>query len=151
MSHLIGSVEVGKLADLVLWKPAFFGAKPEMVLKSGVIAWSQMGDPNASIPTPQPIMMRPMFGGLDRASAPLSVAFVSTLAKSEALVETYGLKKRIEAVRNCRSVSKKDMKLNNATPNISVDPETYKVIADGEHLTCEPASKLPLAQRYFLF
>ncbi|MFQ5927765.1 MAG: urease subunit alpha, partial [Terriglobia bacterium] len=151
MAHLIGSVEVGMLADLVLWKPALFGAKPEIVIKGGIIAWSQMGDPNASIPTPQPISMRPMFGGFGRASSPISIAFVSQLCKAEGVAETYGLRKRIEPVRGCRSIGKKDMKFNDATPSITVDPETYRVTADGEHLTCEPAKKLALAQRYFLF
>ena len=151
MSHLIGSVEVGKLADLVLWKPSFFGAKPELVIKGGVIAWSQMGDPNASIPTPQPSFMRPMFGGYGKATGPISVAFVSQLCKQEKVAETYGLGKQIEAVKNCRGISKQDMKLNDATPEITVDPETYHVTANGEHLTCEPAKSLPLAQRYFLF
>ena len=151
MSDLIGSVEVGKVADLVLWKPAFFGAKPEMVIKGGIIAWSQMGDPNASIPTPQPILMRPMFGGFGRASSPISIAFVSNACLCDGVADTYGLKKRIEAVRGCRNIGKQDMKLNDATPTITVDPETYEVTADGDRLTCDPAEKLPLAQRYFLF
>ncbi|HAA68099.1 MAG: urease subunit alpha [Planctomycetaceae bacterium] len=151
MSHLIGSVEVGKLADLVLWKPAFFGSKPEMVIKGGVIAWSQMGDPNASIPTPQPILMRPMFGAYGRAASPVSVAFVSQLSITDGIATNYGLNKRVEPVRGCRTVGKQDMVHNNATPEIKVDPETYEVWADGQHLTCEPAQKLPLAQRYFLF
>ena len=149
MGHLIGSVEVGKLADLVLWRPALFGAKPELVLKGGVIAWSQMGDPNASIPTPQPVVMRPMFGGFGKAPASCSIAFVSWPGVET--VNGYGLSKRIEPVRNCRSVSKKDMKLNDATPSMEVDPETYRVAADGVHLTCEQVSRLPLTQRYFLF
>ncbi|MEE3372160.1 MAG: urease subunit alpha [Planctomycetota bacterium] len=151
MSHLIGSVEIGKLADLVLWKPAFFGSKPEMVIKGGVIAWSQMGDPNASIPTPQPILMRPMFGAYGRAASPVSVAFVSQLSISDEIATNYGLNKRVEPVRGCRTVGKRDMVHNDATPEIKVDPETYEVWADGQHLTCEPAQKLPLAQRYFLF
>ena len=151
MSHLIGSVEVGKLADLVLWKPSFFGAKPELVIKGGVIAWSQMGDPNASIPTPQPSFMRPMFGGYGKATGPISVAFISQLCEQQQVAEGYGLGKQLEAVKNCRGVTKQDMKLNGATPEITVDPETYHVTADGEHLTCEPAESLPLAQRYFLF
>jgi urease subunit alpha len=151
MSHLIGSVEVSKLADLVLWKPAFFGAKPEMVIKGGMIAWSQMGDPNASIPTPQPVCMRPMFGAFGRAPGPISVSFVSELAKTENVTANYGLTKRIEAVAHCRMLGKRDMKLNDATPRLTVDPETYEVRADGELLTCEPAEVLPLAQRYFLF
>jgi urease subunit alpha len=151
MAHLIGSVEVGKLADLVLWKPAFFGAKPEMVIKGGIIAWSQMGDPNASIPTPQPVFMRPMFGAFGSAPGPISVSFVSRVCKESGILVPYGLTKRIEAVRGCRNIGKKDMKWNDATPHITVDPETYEVRADGEHLVCEPAKVLPLAQRYFLF
>ena len=151
MGHLIGSVEVGKLADLVLWKPAFFGAKPEMVIKGGVIAWAQMGDPNASIPTPQPVFMRPMFGSFGKAVGPCSIAFVSQLCKSKNTVKNYGLSKRIEAVKGCRKITKRDLKWNNALPKITVDPETYEVRADGELLTCEPAKVLPLAQRYFLF
>ncbi|MEO1994558.1 MAG: urease subunit alpha [Planctomycetaceae bacterium] len=151
MSHEIGSVEVGKLADLVLWKPAFFGAKPEMVIKGGIIAWSQMGDPNASIPTPQPVFMRPMFGSCGQASGPISLAFVSQAAIDQNTATDYGLSKRVTAVRNCRGLGKQDMQLNDALPVITVDPETYQVTADGQHLTCEPAERLPLAQRYFLF
>lgn len=151
MAHLVGSVEVGKLADLVLWRPAFFGAKPELVIKGGFIAWAQMGDPNASIPTPQPVSMRPMFGAFGRATGATSVAFVSQAALSSRSVERYGLTKRVEAVRRCRGLGKRDMKLNDALPRISVDPETYEVKADGVLLTCEPAAELPLAQRFFLF
>jgi len=151
MAHMIGSIEVGKLADLVLWKPAMFGAKPEMVVKGGVIAWAQMGDPNASIPTPQPVIMRPMFGSFGRATGPCSIAFVSQLCKSKGIAKGYGLTKRIEAVKGCRMVGKKDLKWNNAMPKITVDPETYEVRADGELLTCAPAKVLPLAQRYNLF
>jgi len=151
MGHLIGSIEAGKLADLVLWQPAFFGAKPEMVIKGGVIAWAQMGDPNASIPTPQPVFMRPMFGSFGKATGPCSVAFVSQLCKSKNVAKNYGLTKRIEAVKGCRKISKRDLKWNNALPKITVDPETYEVRADGEVLKCEPAKVLPLAQRYFLF
>jgi urease alpha subunit len=151
MSHLIGSVEVSKLADLVLWKPAFFGAKPEMVIKGGIIAWSQMGDPNASIPTPQPVFMRPMFGAFGSAAGSISISFVSKLSQQKGVASSYGLKKRIEAVRGCRNLGKKAMKWNDALPRITVDPETYEVKADGQLLTCEPAKVLPLAQRYFLF
>jgi urease subunit alpha len=151
MSHLIGSIEVGKLADLVLWKPAFFGAKPELVIKGGVISWAQMGDANASIPTPQPVMMRPMFASLGRAVGSCSIAFVSPLCAHQAIAAGYGLSKRIEAVSGCRGLAKKDMRLNDATPEIRVDPETYRVTADGEHLTCAPANALPLSQRYSLF
>ncbi|MGV3756829.1 MAG: urease subunit alpha [Verrucomicrobiota bacterium] len=151
VSHVIGSVEVGKLADLVLWKPAFFGAKPEMVIKGGFIAWAQMGDPNASIPTPQPVFMRPMFGGFGSAPGSSSMAFVSKLCHEQGIAAGYGLTKRIEAVKGCRDISKKSMKWNDATPKITVDPETYHVVADGELLKCEPATSLPLAQRYQLF
>ena len=151
ISHLVGSVEVGKLADLVLWKPAFFGAKPEMVLKGGAIAWSQMGDPNASIPTPQPVYMRPMFGAFGRAPGPLGINFVSRLAHEHGIGAAYGLTKRVEPVRGCRHLGKRDMKWNDALPRITVDPETYEVRADGELLVCTPACVLPLAQRYSLF
>ncbi|MDX1953785.1 MAG: urease subunit alpha [Verrucomicrobiota bacterium] len=151
MGHLIGSVESGKLADLVLWKPAFFGAKPEMVIKGGIIAWAQMGDPNASIPTPQPVFMRPMFGSFGRATGSSSIAFVSQLAHAEGTAAKYGLTKRIEPVRRCRNIGKKEMRCNDSLPKITVDPETYEVHADGELLRCEPARSLPLAQRYFLF
>jgi urease subunit alpha len=151
MAHVIGSIETGKLADLVLWKPAMFGAKPELVIKGGVIAWAQMGDPNASIPTPQPVYMRPMFGAFGRAVGSCSLAFVSQLAKRNGVAKAYGLTKRVEAVKGCRKIGKKDLKWNNAMPQITVDPETYEVRADGELLACEPATVLPLAQRYFLF
>jgi urease subunit alpha len=147
----VGSVEVGKLADLVLWRPAFFGAKPELVIKGGVIAWAQMGDPNASIPTPQPVVMRPMFAAYGRATGATSLAFVSRISLDEHTADQYGLSKRLEPVRGCRTLTKKDLKFNDATPAITVDPETYVVTADGEHLTCAPAERLPLAQRYFLF
>jgi urease subunit alpha len=147
----VGSVEVGKLADLVLWKPAFFGVKPELVIKGGFIAWGQMGDPNASIPTPQPLTMRPMFGAYGRATGATSLAFVSQLALERGSVDRYGLAKRAAAVRGCRSVRKRDMKLNDALPRITVDAESYIVTADGEELRAKAASVLPLAQRYFLF
>jgi urease subunit alpha len=145
----VGSIEPGKLADLVLWNPAFFGVKPEMVLKSGFIAWSVMGDANASIPTPQPVLYRPMFGSFGGAAQSTGITFISLA--SVPYVETLGLKKRLAPVQNCRKIGKADMIHNSATPNIEVDPETYEVRADGELLTCEPASVLPLAQRYFLF
>jgi urease subunit alpha len=147
----VGSIEVGKLADIVLWKPAFFGARPEMVIKGGFIAWSQMGDGGASIPTPQPSFMRPMFGARARAAGSTSVAFVSRRALAEGTVAPLGLHKELRAVRNCRGLSKRDMKLNDALPKLSIDPETYQVRADGELLTCAPAASLPLARRYSLF
>jgi urease subunit alpha len=147
----IGSVEVGKLADLVLWHPAFFGVKPELVIKGGFIAWSQMGDANASIPTPQPIVMRPMFGSFGTSGAATSLAFVSKVSLENGAVQRYGLRKHLYPVSGCRALTKADMKLNDATPKMRVDPETYVVTADGEELRCAPASVLPLAQRYFLF
>jgi len=151
MAAEIGSIEPGKLADLVLWKPAFFGVKPEMIVKGGFIAWSAMGDPNASIPTPEPVMYRPMFGSFGAATAPTSITFVSEAARNSGVPRQLGLKKRIATVRNCRRIGKKDMIHNSATPNIEVDPETYEVRVDGTVITCEPARVLPLAQRYFLF
>ena len=151
MAHVIGSIEVGKIADLVLWKPALFGVKPELVIKGGIISWAQMGDPNASIPTPQPVFMRPMFGAFGRASGTSSIAFVSQLCQTEGVALGYGLTKRIEAVRGCRDLGKKDLKWNQATPVIGVDPETYTVTADGEELRCAPAERLAMAQRYHLF
>ena len=147
----VGSVEVGKLADLVLWRPAFFGVKPELVIKGGFIAWAQMGDANASIPTPEPVRMRPMFGGFGSAGAKTSLAFVSQVAASSRVGARYGLQKPVVAVRGCRGLGKKDMKLNDALPTMQVDPETYEVRADAVLLTCEPADVLPLAQKYFLF
>ncbi|BDI30618.1 urease subunit alpha [Capsulimonas corticalis] len=147
----IGSIEPGKLADLVLWKPAFFGVKPEMIVKGGFISWAAMGDPNASIPTPQPVIYRPMFGSFGGAVAPTSLTFVSQAALNEGVPESIGLRKTAVAVSGCRTVGKADMVHNDAMPNIEVDPETYEVRADGELLTCEPASSLPMAQRYFLF
>jgi urease alpha subunit len=149
MAHMIGSVEVGKMADLVLWKPGFFGAKPEMIIKGGTIAYAQMGDPNASIPTPQPVVMRPMFGAT--ASGSNSVTFVSQAAVAEGIRAKYGLSKATHAVVNCRNLTKKDMILNDHTPDITVDPETFEVVADGELLRCDPVDKVNLGQRYFLF
>jgi urease subunit alpha len=151
MATEIGSIEPGKLADLVLWKPAFFGVKPEMIVKGGFIAWSVMGDANASIPTPQPVLYRPMFGSFGGATAATSVTFISKAALSVGLPQTLGLQKRAAAVRDCRRIGKKDMVHNDATPKIEVDPETYEVRVDGELIGCEPAAVLPLAQRYFLF
>ncbi|CAM0150917.1 unnamed protein product [Urochloa decumbens] len=150
-SDFIGSVEVGKLADLVLWKPSFFGAKPELVVKGGTIAWANMGDPNASIPTPEPVMMRPMFGAFGKAGSSNSIAFVSKVAKEAGVAMEYKLEKRVEAVNGVRCLSKLDMKLNDALPKIEVDPETYIVTADGEVLTCQPAPTVPLSRNYFLF
>jgi urease subunit alpha len=147
----VGSLEVGKLADICLWKPAMFGVKPEIVIKGGAIAWAQMGDPNASIPTPQPVYMRPMFGSFGGAIAATSLTFISQVALDAGIAQQYGLKSPAVAVRNTRQLSKADMKLNDATPEIEVNPETYEVIADGELLTCEPAQSLPMTQRYFLF
>ena len=147
----VGSVEVGKLADLVLWSPAFFGVKPEMVLKCGTIAAAPMGDPNASIPTPQPVHYRPMFGAFGRALASSCVTFVSKAAQQSDVARKLGLSRRILVASGIRKVTKKHMVLNDATPHIEVDPETYEVRADGEALVCEPAAVLPMAQRYFLF
>jgi len=146
----VGSVEVGKLADLVLWKPMFFGVKPDLVLKGGAIAAAAMGDPNASIPTPQPVHYRPMFAALGRARSSTSVTFVSQAGLEDGLGEL-GLTKRLVAVSGTRALGKKDMVLNDLCPAIDVDPETYEVRADGALLTCEPATRLPMAQRYFLF
>ncbi len=151
MATEIGSIEQGKLADLVLWKPAFFGVKPEMIVKGGFIAWSVMGDANASIPTPQPVLYRPMFGSFGGATAATSVTFISKVALSVGLPQKLGLQKRAAAVRDCRRIGKKDMIHNDATPKIEVDPETYEVRVDGELIGCDPATVLPLAQRYFLF
>ncbi len=151
IADVVGSVEVGKLADLVLWKPAFFAAQPEIVIKGGFIAYAQMGDPNASIPTPQPVMMRPMFGSFGHAPGATSLAFVSRAAQEQGVGARYGLAKATHAVAGCRSVRKHALPLNHATPHIEVDPETYEVHADGQHLTCAPAERLALAQRYFLF
>jgi urease subunit alpha len=151
ISSEVGSLEVGKVADLVLWRPAFFGARPELVIKGGLIAWSQMGDANASIPTPQPVVMRPMFGARRLAASATSLAFVSRAALESRALEGLGLASRLVAVGGCRGLTKRDMKLNDALPIIEVDPETYEVRADGQLLTCEPARVLPLAQKYALF
>ncbi|MEZ5666612.1 MAG: urease subunit alpha [Alphaproteobacteria bacterium] len=152
MAHEIGSVEVGKLADLVLWSPAFFGVKPDLVLKMGTIAAAPMGDPNASIPTPQPVHYRPMFGAFGKAMTASAVTFVSQAAADGGLAERLGVEKALVPVKNTRNgISKHSMVLNDATPEIEVDPETYEVRANGELLTCEPAKVLPMAQRYFLF
>ena len=151
VGHEIGSVEQGKRADLCLWDPAFFGVKPQMVLIGGSIVAAQMGDPNASIPTPQPVYSRPMFAAFGRALEASSVTFVSAAAHAAGIGDRLGLRKQTLPVRNTRAIGKADMVLNDATPHVEVDPETYEVRADGELLTCEPAEVLPMAQRYFLF
>ncbi|MFI4896049.1 MAG: urease subunit alpha [Steroidobacterales bacterium] len=151
IAHEVGSIEVGKLADLVLWRPAFFGAKPALIIKGGMIVAAPMGDPNASIPTPQPVHYRHMFGALGGARPATSVSFVSQAALDGAVDERLGLRKRLVPVLGTRSLRKRDLILNDYLPKIEVDPQTYEVRADGKLLTCEPASVLPLAQRYFLF
>ena len=151
IAHEVGSIEVGKFADLVIWKPAFFGVKPEMVLKGGFIAQAQMGDPNASIPTPEPVISRPMFGAFGRALASTSLTFLSQAGLDRDIPKKLGLQKRVAAVKHCRGITKRDLKLNDYLPKIEVDSETYVVMADGVRLTCEPAAVLPMAQRYFLF
>jgi urease subunit alpha len=151
IAHEVGSVETGKWADLVVWKPAFFGVKPFLIIKGGMIAAAAMGDPNASIPTPQPVHYREMFGAHGKAVFKTSLTFVSQAAADANVGERYGLEKTMAVVKNCRNIGKKDMVLNDYQPKISVDPETYEVVADGQLLTCEPATELPMAQRYFLF
>ncbi len=151
LAEYVGSIEVGKIADLVMWRPAFFGVKPELIVKGGAIAYSLMGDPNASIPTPQPAFYRPMFGALGRAKYATSYTFVSEAALNLGGLAELGLQKELAAVRNCRSIGKAGMVHNSMVPHIEVDPETYVVKADGQVLTCEPAARLSLAQRYFLF
>ena len=151
IAHEVGSIETGKLADIVLWKPAFFGAKTAMILKGGMIVAAPMGDPNASIPTPQPVHYRPMFGALGAARHATSVSFVSQAGLDSGMAQKSGLHKRLVAVSNTRAIRKKDLIHNSAQPKIEVDSQTYEVRADGELLTCEPATVLPLAQRYFLF
>jgi urease subunit alpha len=151
ISDYVGSIEVGKLADFVLWNPAFFGAKPELVVKGGMIAWSVMGDPNASIPTPQPVLYRPMFASYGKAKYSTSMTFLSKAAFEQKVHEKLGLQKKIGVVQNTRQLKKKDMILNGETPEIEVDPQTYEVKVNGELITCEPDEKVSLAQRYFLF
>ena len=151
LSHEVGSITVGKLADLVLWSPPFFGVKPDLVIKGGMIIVAAMGDPNASIPTPQPVHYRPMFGAFGRAMAASCITFVSAAALDADIGARLGLNRMLSAVRNNRNIGKRDMIHNNALPDIQVDPETYEVRADGVLLTCEPARLLPMAQRYFLF
>src|SRR5208282_5246418 len=150
IGHVVGSIEVGKLADLVLWRPAFFAIKPSLILKSGMIASAVMGDPNASIPTPQPSHYRPMFGCFGRALEK-SVTFVSQAALDDAGFKSLQLRRRVEPIKNTRHLQKKHMIHNSARPQIEVDSETYAVRADGELLVCEPAVSLPMTQRYFLF
>jgi len=151
IAHEVGSIEVDKLADIVLWRPAFFGVKPSMIIKGGMIVAAPMGDPNASIPTPQPVHYRPMFGALGGARAATSVSFVSQAGIANDMARRLGLQKRLVAVKGCRNVGKKDLLLNDYLPKIEVDPQTYEVRADGQLLTCEPATTLPMTQRYFLF
>ncbi len=151
ISTHVGSIEAGKLADIILWKPSMFGVKPELILKGGMIAAAKMGDPNASIPTPQPVMYRPMFGAFGKALTDTSLTFVSAISLELGIQERYGLKKKLVAVSNCRNISKKDLIHNDKTPNIEVNPENYEVKVDGKVITCEPATEVPLAQRYFLF
>jgi urease subunit alpha len=151
IAHEVGSIEVGKWADLVLWKPAFFGVKPSLVLKGGFIATAAMGDPNASIPTPQPVHYRPMFGAFGGARAQGSLTFLSRAAMEGGVGDRLGLSKTVSAVRGNRNVTKSDMVHNSLTPVMEIDSQTYAVRADGQLLTCEPATVLPMAQRYFLF
>ena len=151
IAHEVGSIEVGKLADLVLWKPAFFGTKPSLIIKGGLIAAAPMGDPNASIPTPQPVHYRPMFGALGLARSATRMSFLSQAGFNAGVADQLGLKSLIGVVKNCRKLSKANMLLNDYQPQIDVDPQTYQVRADGELLVCEPAEVLPLAQKYFLF
>src|SRR5690606_22843203 len=149
ISHAVGSVEVGKLADLVLWRPAFFGVKASMVIKGGQIALAAMGDPNASIPTPQPVHYRPMFAAFGGATAASSVTFMSAAAIAAGVPAALGLRREAVPVRGTRGIGKRDMIRNDWLPRIEVDPQTYEVRADGELLACEPAAVLPMAQRYF--
>ncbi|HEY9700541.1 MAG TPA: urease subunit alpha [Trichocoleus sp.] len=151
IADYVGSIEVGKLADLCLWRPAMFGVKPELVLKGGMIAWAQMGDANASIPTPQPVHMRPMFASFGGARTATSLTFMSQAGLKNDIPKLLKLQKQVVPVSNIRNLTKRDMKLNDAMPQMEVDPETYEVRADGQLLTCEPATELPMAQRYFLF
>ena len=151
ISQEIGSIAEGKRADLVLWNPAFFGVKPEIVLMAGTIVCAQMGDPNASIPTPQPVYSRPMFGAFGRSVERSAACFVSAAAQADGIGDKLGLAKQTIAVQNTRNIGKSSLMLNTATPHMEVNPETYEVRADGELLTCEPATELPMAQRYFLF
>jgi urease subunit alpha len=151
IAHEVGSLEVGKLADLVIWKPAFFGVKPDLIVKGGFLVAAAMGDANASIPTPQPVLSRPMFGHFGRSPYSTSVTFLSQAALERDVPRSLGLQKRVGAVRHCRGIGKRDLKLNDALPQIEVNAETYEVRADGQMLICEPMAVLPMAQRYFLF
>ncbi|MGA0712151.1 MAG: urease subunit alpha [Burkholderiaceae bacterium] len=151
VAHQVGSIEPGKWADLVLWRPAFFGVKPSLILKGGMIAASLMGDPNASIPTPQPVHLRPMFGSFGRAVASTNLTFVSQAALANGVGEQLGLQRQLVAVQGCRTIGKRDMVLNDYAPHMEINPQTYEVRADGVLLTCEPLASLPMAQRYFLF
>ena len=151
ISHEVGSVETGKLADLVLWKPAFFGVKPSLIIKGGMISAAPMGDPNASIPTPQPVHYRSMFGALGKARHRTSMTFMSQAAIEAGVDTQLQLQSKIGTVKNCRNINKSSMLLNDYLPEISVDAQTYQLRADGELLVCEPASELPMAQKYFLF
>jgi urease subunit alpha len=151
VAHEVGSIETGKLADLVIWKPAFFGVKPEMILKGGLIAHANMGDPNASIPTPQPTLYRPQFASFGKALYSTSLTFVSQAALDAGSLDRLELKKRLVAVKNTRKITKRDLLWNDLMPKIEVDPETYTVKADGLALRCDPIAVLPMAQRYFLF
>jgi urease subunit alpha len=149
ISHVLGSVEVGKIADLVLWEPGFFGAKPKLVLKGGMVSWAVMGDPNASLPTPQPVYYRPMFGAFGKALNDTCVTFVSGAAHAAGVKERNGLERQVMAVRNTRSIGKRDMVRNSGTPEIEVDPETFAVTVDGKHATVEPLTTVSLNQKYF--
>jgi urease subunit alpha len=151
IAHEVGSVEPGKWADLVFWRPAFFGVKPTLVMKGGFIASALMGDANASIPTPQPVHYRPMFGAFGGATGASSLTFVSQAALGNGFAESLGLRKHLSSVNGCRAVKKQHMVHNAYTPTMQIDPQTYEVRADGQLLTCEPATVLPMAQRYFLF
>jgi urease subunit alpha len=151
IAHEVGSIEAGKWADLVLWKPAFFGVKPALVLKGGFIAAAAMGDPNASIPTPQPVHVRPMFGSFGGALHKGSLSFLSRAAIDGGIPEALNLHKQVAMAKGCRGVTKRQMVHNDAVPRMHIDPQTYEVRADGQLLTCEPATSLPMAQRYFLF
>jgi urease subunit alpha len=151
ISHEVGSLEVGKFADIVIWKPAFFGVKPALILKGGTIAHAAMGDPNASIPTPQPVHYRPMFGSFGRSLHKSSLTFLPQIALSEGVPERFGLQKQIAIAKNIRTVRKQHMIHNGYAPKMEIDAQTYAVRADGQLLTCEPAKSLPMAQRYFLF